>query len=137
MAKFLRTIFLQNTSGGCFWCETGNFKSSYRKNNFTNILLRFFWSLSKLSDNIQKQWSRGVLSSRCSQFRKIHRKFLNKVAGLTLRILFKTRIWHRCFLVNFAVLKMLWSFKDTFFHRAPLVAAFGYYNFNLNAVHIL
>ena len=52
----------------------------------------------------QKRSSGGVLCIRCSQrFRKIYRKNLcqslhfNKVAGLR-----STRLWHRCFPVNFS-----------------------------------
>ena len=44
--------------------------------------------------------------------------FFNKVAGLRPATLLKKRLWHRCFLVNFA--KFL---KTPFFYRIPLVAA--------------
>ena len=36
--------------------------------------------------------------------------FFNKVAGLRSAILFKKRLWHRCFPLNFAKI-----FKNTFF----------------------
>ena len=36
--------------------------------------------------------------------------FFNKVAGLRPAILFKKRLWHRCFPLNFAKI-----FKNTFF----------------------
>ena len=40
-AKFLRTPFLQNTSGGCFWYAT---KSVKEKANALNDLKKYMWS---------------------------------------------------------------------------------------------
>ena len=45
--------------------------------------------------------------------------FFNKVAGLRPSTLLKKRLWHRCFPFNFFEI-----FKNTFFYRTPLVAAF-------------
>ena len=67
-----------------------------------------------------------AVAGRCSlKFRKIHRKALgpesvlfNKVAGLRPVTLFKKRLWHRCFPVNFAKFK-----RTLFFHSSHPVAA--------------
>ena len=45
--------------------------------------------------------------------------FFNKSTGLRPETLLKMRLWHRCFLVNFA------KFLRTTFYRTPLVAASG------------
>ena len=39
--------------------------------------------------------------------------FFNKVAGLRLATLFKKRLWHRCFLVNFAIFLRTPSLPNT------------------------
>ena len=58
--------------------------------------------------DLQKHSYRGVLLKKCFQkFHKSHRKtpvsesLFNKVPGLRPATLFKKRIWHRCFTVNF------------------------------------
>ena len=45
--------------------------------------------------------------------------FFNKVAGLRPSTLLKKRLWYRCFPFNFFEI-----FKNPFFYRTPLVAAF-------------
>ena len=82
--KFLTTPSLQNTSG--------------------RLLLKAVNYFRKKNLNHQKQSPRGVLLN----FAKFTVKHLcqslpfNKIAGLRPATLLKERLWHRCFLVNFA-----------------------------------
>ena len=48
---------------------------------------------------------------------------LNNVAGLRRATLLKKRLWHRCFLVNFAKFFRTPFFMEHLFYRIPLVAA--------------
>ena len=61
--------------------------------------------LTKYKDDSEKE---EVVRRCSSKFHKIHGKkhlcqslFLNKVAGIRPATLFKKRLWHRCFPVNF------------------------------------
>ena len=57
--------------------------------------------------NKSSHWRCSVKKGVLRNFSNIHRKtpvpetFFNKVAGLTPVTLFKKRLWHRCFPVNF------------------------------------
>ena len=52
--------------------------------------------------------------------------FLNKVAGMRSATLFKKKLWHRCFLVNFA------KFPRTFFLQNTSGQLFLYFNLKID-----
>ena len=58
--------------------------------------------------------------------------FFNKVAGLSPATLFKKRLWHRCFPVEFCGIS-----KNTFLHRTPLNAASELLPLNSNISSII
>ena len=81
----------------------------------TRILVNWLWSTT----NLQKESSGSVLQKRCSQnFPKFPGKhlcqsvFFKKVADLRPATLFKKRLWHRCFPVNFAKFLKIPIFKE-------------------------
>ena len=96
---------------------------------FADLLVRLaaciwnlgFWLIKVLYlINLQKQLSRGFLEKRCfKNFAKFTGKhpcqsvFFNKVAGLGLELYQKKRLWHRCFLVNFAKILTTLFLKNT------------------------
>ena len=111
-AKFLRHLFLQNNSGGCFWIRgmtvtrwvwtnsdnSWNVISGYLYWNkvliYPVILLfgRFIFLYLSISSHRRCSVRKGVIRN----FARIHRK------TPVPEPLLKKRLWHRCFPVNFA-----------------------------------
>ena len=79
---------------------------------FSTLAQAFSWEFCELFKNTfftEHLWA--TVSSQCQSL------FFNKVAGLKPVILFKKRLWHRCFPVDFR------KFLGTPFHRKPVAGS--------------
>ena len=97
-AKFLRTLFLQNTSGGCFCMLIRIYLLILRLQLFRFQTIQIPYRSSRPDMFCEK----GVLRNFV-KFRGKHLcqgLFFNKVPGLRTATLLKTRPWHRYFLIN-------------------------------------
>ena len=54
--------------------------------------------------------------------------FFNNVAGLTPATLFKKRLWHRCFPVNFCEICKNTFFTELFWMTGSVIPSFIFYN---------
>ena len=119
IAKFLRTTFLWNTSGGTYettysqvisWIGS-NYRGVLRtlSNTYDEAFYKNYLCLAESYIHLQKQPPEVFCEKRNSwKFRKIPGKwlcqslFFNKVAGLRSATLLKKRLWRRYFPGNFA-----------------------------------
>ena len=89
-AKFLRTPFLQSTSG--------RLRLQFTIYIFT--LLNIFSEAVAQRCSVKKMFLEILQNSKENSCDRVF--FLNKVAGLGPATLLKKRLWHRCFPMNFA-----------------------------------
>ena len=112
----------------CFYCWLWKGRCllghgySLGKVNWTLSLSKWDKATSKLFRTSHRRWSikKGVLknSQKFTGKHLCQSLFFNKAAGHRLATLLKTKLWHRCFPVNFA------KFLRTAFYRTPLRDSF-------------
>ena len=105
LRNFEEHLFLQNTSGGCFYNFAG-FTSKFRCLSRTYLCLvvsASYLFVRCRSSRLRYSVKKGVLRKFAKlKGKQLRQSLFSKVEGLRPATSLKKRLWHMCFPVNFA-----------------------------------